>query len=153
MSYRIAPPSAFTSQEEHVVSTKATAHPVNGLHDSFRYGLKSAAQDVAAANLSPLQARLEKWTTTQQQLQQTIQRNTFGLSLPMREAMEVKLVSESLHHPLLLATNPLGGSHNLALEILQGNDEKLMESDFMSGGRDLGAVLDVSSAMERSRGI
>lgn len=35
-------------------------HPISGTHDTFRYGLKSAAQSVAAGTTSPLQARLEK---------------------------------------------------------------------------------------------
>lgn len=33
---------------------------MSGTHDTFRYGLTSAAQSVAAGNASPLQARLEK---------------------------------------------------------------------------------------------
>lgn len=48
---------------------------------------------------------------------------------------------------------PLGGSSNLAREILSGTDELLDACDFMGGARDLGEVLDVSAIMERSRGI
>lgn len=87
--------------------------------------------------------------------------------------MEVKVVQEvgwllvgvprptntpqELHHPVLLSATPsgmpLGGSHNLHLEILKGTDETLDAPDFMSGGADLREVLDMSAAMERSRGI
>lgn len=35
-----------------------------------------------------------QWASTQQQLQQTIQRNTFGLSVPLRQAMDLKIVSD-----------------------------------------------------------
>ncbi|ORY25944.1 putative chaperone [Naematelia encephala] len=157
MSYRVVPPTASASNEQHVVSTKNTAHPMTGTHDTFRYGLRSAAQDVAAGNMSPLQARLEKWSSTQQKLQQTMQRNTFGLAVPLRQAMEEKIVRESPHHPLLLASTPsglpLGGSHNIHLEILQGTDESLDAGEFMGGNASLNEVLDVSSVMERSRRI
>ena len=43
---------------------QATAHPITGTHDSFRYGLTSAAQGLAAGAVSPLQARLEKVSLT-----------------------------------------------------------------------------------------
>ena len=48
---------------------------------------------------------------------------------------------------------PLGGTHNVHLEILNGTDESIDAADFMSGGADLREVLDVSATMERSRGI
>ncbi|WWD18627.1 hypothetical protein CI109_103080 [Kwoniella shandongensis] len=157
MSLRLVPTSAQTSSDAHIVSTQATAHSISGSHDTFRHGLKSAAQTVSAENVSPLQARLEKWATTQQQLQQNLQRNTFGLAVPLRQAMELKLVSESLHNPLLENSSssgiPLGGSHNLSLEILQGKDESLEENEFMGGDKSMAEVLDVNGALERSRGI
>ncbi len=37
---------------------------------------------------------LLQWSSTQNQLQQTLQRNTFGMSVPLRQAMEMKIVSE-----------------------------------------------------------
>ncbi|WVQ83057.1 hypothetical protein IAT38_005195 [Cryptococcus sp. DSM 104549] len=152
MSYRVVPPTAQSSNDAHVISNQATAHPVSGTHDSFRYGLTSEAQSVANGAASPLQARLQKWSDTQLQLQQTLQRNTFGLSVPMKQAMEVKLVSKTLHNPLLDAC-PLGGSHNLSLEILQGRDESLDVEDYMGAGQNMAEVLDVNGALERSRGI
>ncbi|KAK8858732.1 hypothetical protein IAR55_002961 [Kwoniella newhampshirensis] len=157
MSLRLVPASAQTSNDAHIVSTQATAHSISGTHDAFRHGLKSAAQTVSAETASPLQARLEKWATTQQQLQQNMQRNTFGLAVPLRQAMELKLVSESLHNPLLDSSSssgiPLGGSHNLSLEILQGKDESLEENEFMGGDKSMAEVLDVNGTLERSRGI
>ncbi|TYJ56418.1 hypothetical protein B9479_002821 [Cryptococcus floricola] len=164
MSFRLVPTTAQSSQDAHVVSTQATAHAISGTHDTFRYGLKSAAQSVAPNNISPLQARLEKasrWKQTQLELQQNMQRTTFGLAVPMKQAMEMKLVSEAsrinLHNPLLdQATSsglPLGGGHNIALEILEGRDESIDADEFMGGGINFGEVLDVNGAMERKRGI
>ncbi|WVR06500.1 hypothetical protein IAU60_003531 [Kwoniella sp. DSM 27419] len=156
-SLRLVPSSAQTASEPHVLSTQATAHPVSGTHDTFRHGLKSAAQSVQAGNVNALQARLEKWSETQQQLQQNMQRSTFGLAVPLRQAMELKLVSENLHNPLLEQSTivgvPLGGSSNLSLEILKGQDETLDAGDFMGGSNSLAEVMDVNGAMERSRGI
>ncbi|BEJ14114.1 hypothetical protein CspHIS471_0312880 [Cutaneotrichosporon sp. HIS471] len=152
MSLRLAPPTVNNAREEYTVSTKATNHPLTGTHDAFRYGPTSAAQTVAVGNASPLQ-----WGETQAQLRQTIQRQTFGMAVPLRQAMEIKIAKEELHHPAMLSATPsglpLGGTHNLALEILQGKDEGLDEADFMSGGADLREILDVNAVMERSRGI
>lgn len=62
---------------------------------------------------------------------------------------------QSSHNPLLSVPSvgalPLGGSHNVALEILQGNDENLDVGDFMGGERPVAEVLDVNSVMEKSR--
>lgn len=64
---------------------------------------------------------------------------------------------QDLHHPALLASTtsavPVGGSHNVHLEILQGTDESIDAPDFMAGGADMREFLDVSAVMERSRGI
>lgn len=48
---------------------------------------------------------------------------------------------------------PLGGSHNVSMEILNGTDESLDAPDFMAGSGSLGEVLDVNAVMERSRGM
>ena len=64
---------------------------------------------------------------------------------------------QNLGNPLLSVPTPgalpLGGSHNLALEILQGNDESLDVGDFMGAERPVAEVLDVNSVMEKSRRI
>lgn len=46
------------------------------------------------ACISNEQALTIQWQSTQQQLQQTIARNNFGLSVPLRQAMELKIVNE-----------------------------------------------------------
>lgn len=65
--------------------------------------------------------------------------------------------SKSLHNPLLeqstLSGLPIGGSHNLSLEILQGRDESLDADEFMAGSQSMAEVLDVNGALERKRGI
>ncbi|WWC88649.1 uncharacterized protein L201_003562 [Kwoniella dendrophila CBS 6074] len=157
MSLRLVPATAQTSSESHVVSSQSTSHPISGTHDSFRHGLKSAAQSVSSGNVHPLQTRLENWQKTQNQLQQNMQKNTFGLAVPLRKAMEMKIVSENFHNPLIESSTitgvPLGGSSNLALEVLRGEDESLDAGDFMGGSNSLNEIVDVSSVMERSRGI
>ncbi|WRT67959.1 uncharacterized protein IL334_004933 [Kwoniella shivajii] len=157
MSLRLVPASAQGSTEAHVVSSQATAHPISGTHDTFRHGLKSASQSVQAGNVSALQGRLEKWQETQTRLQQNMQRSTFGLALPLKQAMEIKIASQELHNPLLeqatITGVPLGGSSNLALEVLRGQDETLDAGDFMGGSTSFSEVLDISGVMERSRGI
>lgn len=69
----------------------------------------------------------------------------------------ISLIQQNPHNPLLTSSTPsglpLGGSHNLAHEILMGTDESLEASEFMAGDMMMGEVLDVSSVMERSRGI
>jgi proteasome maturation protein len=64
---------------------------------------------------------------------------------------------KNLGNPLLSVPTPgalpLGGSHNVALEILQGNDESLDVGDFMGAERPVAEVLDVNSVMEKSRRI
>jgi hypothetical protein len=45
-------------------------------------------------NLSSTTQANRQWSSTQTELQQTIQRNTFGLSVPLRQAMEIKLVNQ-----------------------------------------------------------
>lgn len=47
---------------------------------------------------------------------------------------------------------PLGGSHNVSLEVLKGTDETLDHGDFM-GSQDVREVLDSSAVMERSRNM
>ncbi|ORX37266.1 proteasome maturation factor UMP1 [Kockovaella imperatae] len=157
MSYRLVPPTASSSNDHHVVSTQATAHPELGLHDAMRHGPSSAAQSVAPDNISPLQARLEKWSSTQHDMQQTMHRNTFGLALPLRTAMEMRIVTQSPHHPSMIAATPsslpLGGGPNLAAEILAGTDETLDVADFMVGNRLLNVPMDERAVMERSRGM
>ncbi|WVW84858.1 hypothetical protein I302_106893 [Kwoniella bestiolae CBS 10118] len=157
MSLRLVPHTAQSAPEAHVVSIKSTSHPISGTHDAFRHGLKSASQGVAAGNVHPLQTRLEKWQQNQNQLEQNMQKNTFGLAVPLRKAMEMKIVSENLHNPLIESSTvigvPLGGSSNLAFEVLTGQDETLDAGDFMGGSNSLNEVLDVNGALERSRGI
>jgi proteasome maturation protein len=155
---------------------------MSGVHDTFRYGLKKASTSVEAGNSHPLQARLEQvsvcrpgalcwrdrmkgliiwctqWEATQAQLKLNMQRNVYGLGLPLRNMMDRKICAEvrlignggqrsteadllkrhsfwcdqDKHHPALSASSTtLGGSSNIALEILEGKDESIDVGDFM----------------------
>lgn len=70
---------------------------------------------------------------------------------------EADALFQELHNPLLLAATPsalpLGGSSNIAYEILSGTDESLEAHEFMAQSTSSGELANVTSAMERSRGI
>ncbi|KAJ9097502.1 hypothetical protein QFC20_006159 [Naganishia adeliensis] len=157
MSMRIVPASAPTSSTSHNITYESTAHPLNAVHDSLRHGLTSStsAAAVQPGTTHALQARLEQWNATQEKLRLGMQRSNFGLGLPLRVMMEKKIVMEDAHFPSLTASQlPLGGSTNIALEILNGTDEQIDVQDIM-GSSALGsgiapaAGVDIHAAMER----
>ena len=110
-SHRIVPATASKS-----VSIRDTANSL-GLHDTLRYGPRSlAAENKARGGLrerlenvctptcrpNPVSDRTlrgatgsndEQWEATQDNLKLTMQRNVFGLHMPMRTLMERKIVS------------------------------------------------------------
>ncbi|KAJ9101862.1 hypothetical protein QFC21_003202 [Naganishia friedmannii] len=126
---------------------------INGVHDSLRHGLVSStsASSVQPGSTHALQARLEQWGETQEKLKLGMQRGAFGLGLPLRVMMEKKIVMEDSHFPFLTASQlPIGGSTNIAYEILSGTDEMIDAQDFMGGGGNGPAAgLDIHAAMER----
>lgn len=84
-SLRIVPGAASASS----TSLAATSHPVHlGVHDAMRHGPRSLAHEHSAASSHPVQARLEGWQATREQLKQTMLRNTYGLGAPMRASLE-----------------------------------------------------------------
>ena len=154
MSYRIVPPSLAASDSAHVVSHKDVANPQTGTRDTLRHGLKSGNGD--AGTVHALQSRLEQWQATQTQMKMTLQRNVYGIALPLRTMMEKNLVAETQdnHFPALTASElPLGGSMNIHAEILAGTDESIDVGDFMSGGALPKETVDIHSAMEKRKGM
>ncbi|SGY77270.1 BQ5605_C005g03592 [Microbotryum silenes-dioicae] len=123
-----------------------------GVHDTLRHGVRSLAADVAPAH--PLQARLENWDDHREMLQLTLQRQMFGLHMPVRQMMERSLVKQVSHtppkstlpmtygiHPVSytaqsVVPRSLGGftrPSNLHLDILLGNDEQIDVADVLRG--------------------
>ncbi|KAF8525226.1 proteasome maturation factor UMP1, partial [Hysterangium stoloniferum] len=157
-SYRIVPANGAPSK----ASVEDTSNSL-GLHDTLRYGPRSLANDIKGRSV--LQQRLEQWEETQDQLKLTLQRNLYGLHLPVRQMMERKIVSASPHMPAMAQFHS-----NVHLDILMGRDEALDVADFFGGKSlnlimlysitELGSVdectglpLDIHSEMERKKGI
>lgn len=89
-SMAIVPPAHLprTQTDAH-----STLHPETGVHDAMRHGLRSMRDETAASAFHPIQHRLENWDETQRNWKMTMNRNTFGLGMPMRMMMERKFVS------------------------------------------------------------
>ncbi|KAH9836805.1 proteasome maturation factor UMP1 [Rhodofomes roseus] len=133
-SHRIVPANAPKS-----ASIQDTANSL-GLHDALRYGPRSLAAENKTRG--GLRERLESWDATQDNLKLTMQRNVFGLHMPMRTLMERKIVSRNPHMPALAQSNP-------HLDILMGRDETLDCSDFMMPASELAQPMDVHAEMEK----
>ncbi|CCU97505.1 unnamed protein product [Malassezia sympodialis ATCC 42132] len=140
-SLAIVPPA----QAAHVHTQTSTLHPEHGVHDAMRHGLRSLHDETAAGASHPLQHRLESWDETQRQWKLTMQRNTFGLGMPMRTMMERKIVSHTPHMPARRVAN-------VHLDILDGRDETLDPIDFLPSDAH-GETRDIHAAMERKLGV
>ncbi|KAF8491304.1 proteasome maturation factor UMP1 [Gautieria morchelliformis] len=116
-----------------------------GLHDTLRNGPRSLANEVKGGSV--IQQRLTQWEETQDSLKMTMQRNLFGLHLPVRQMMERKAVAANPHMPALAQTQS-----NIHLDILMGRDETLDVADVF-GDQETSAPLDIHSEMERKRHI
>ena len=90
-SLEVVPPALDTSRG---VDVRRTAHPETGVHDAMRHGPRSMHAETSAASFHPVQNRLEKWDETQRNWKLAVQRNTFGLGMPVRTMMERKLVAQ-----------------------------------------------------------
>lgn len=69
-----------------------------------------------------------QWKETQDTLKFTLQRQLYGVHMPVRQLMERSLVGHSPHMPAR------GTMNNLHLDILTGNDELLETKDLFVGG-------------------
>ncbi|KAH9912114.1 proteasome maturation factor UMP1 [Epithele typhae] len=104
-----------------------------GLHDTLKYGPRSIAAEVHTTS---------KWEATQDNLKLQMQRQIFGLHMPMRLLMERKIVSQNAHIPIFPQSN-------LHLEILMGRDETLECADFMTPAGEMSQSLDIHADMEK----
>jgi len=137
-SLRVVPSSSPVPTS--LVSVKSTAGELS-VHDALRHGPRSLATEVN--ELNPLQQRLDKWEETQDVLKLNLQRNLYGLHLPVRQLMERKIVSDGL---------PFNTSQrsNIHLDILMGRDEALDAADFF-GDVDMSQPVDEHLSIERKR--
>ncbi|KAK9895324.1 UMP1-domain-containing protein [Cystobasidium minutum MCA 4210] len=139
-SLALAPSAASTSTTQ--ISHAASKDTLNaqGLHDTLSFGIRNIAAEVAPQH--PLEHRLKNWADTQDNLKFTMQRQLYGVHMPVRQLMERSLVGQSSHMP---ARGPVS---NLHLDILKGNDEYLEPSDlFLPDQPQL--PLDIHRDMER----
>ncbi|TFL06218.1 proteasome maturation factor UMP1 [Pterulicium gracile] len=111
-----------------------------GLHDTLQYGPRSLATEVSASS-NDFQDRLAKWEETQDNLKLTLQRNLYGLHVPMRIMMERKAV---MHNPHM----PAAAQSNIHLDILMGRDGTIHPSDVF-GGLEGHSSLSIHQDMER----
>ncbi|ETW87673.1 hypothetical protein HETIRDRAFT_438065 [Heterobasidion irregulare TC 32-1] len=132
-SYRIVP-----SKAPKTASVADTANSF-GLHDTLRFGTRTLVAELQSHN--SLQGRLENWEETQDNLQLTMQREIYGLHLPMRQLMERKLVSANPHMPSFPQSN-------IHLDILMGRDETIDVADIF-GGLESGPPMDIHAEMEK----
>ncbi|SCV69574.1 BQ2448_2594 [Microbotryum intermedium] len=150
------------------VSIADTANS-QGVHDTLRHGVRSLAADVAPAH--PLQSRSENWDDHQEMLQLTLQRQMFGLHMPVRQMMERTIVKQVSHTRPTLSSHylrtilmnrarvsqsvvprSLGGftrPSNLHLDILLGKDEQIDVADVLRDRVETADVGNFHRAMEQ----
>ncbi|OJT11173.1 Proteasome maturation factor UMP1 [Trametes pubescens] len=133
-SLRIVP-----ARDDKSATTQDTSNSF-GLHDTLQYGPRSLATEVRKNGA--VKDRLENWEATQDNLKLQMQRQLFGLHMPMRILMERKLVSQNSHMPVL-------SQSNLHLDILMGRDEMLECPDFMMPASELRQPSDIHADMEK----
>lgn len=128
-----------SSQQEGSNSTslKQTSNEL-GLHDALRHGQRSLATEFNSTN--PLQNRLQKWEETQDNLKLNLQRNLYGMHLPVRQLMERKVVGMGR------APNSRPDIH---MDILMGRDESLDVGDLF-GGVEMDLPIDPHGERERA---
>ncbi|KAK5103577.1 hypothetical protein LTS08_002995 [Lithohypha guttulata] len=147
-SLRIAPPAAHPSTTTNTQSSKlsSTSSSVSrgapsapGLPDTLRLSQQthsSSASQISSTH--PLEARLSQWQQTQANLQSTLLRRTFGIALPLRMAMEQKIVDTSDNfRPSVLG--PVNSVHG---DILRGRDASIEWEDVYNGQDGLRGTVD-----------
>ncbi|KAI8930372.1 proteasome maturation factor UMP1-domain-containing protein [Entophlyctis helioformis] len=116
-----------------------------GVHDSFRNGLRTLRSEIVQGH--PLEARLENWDQTRDQLRLGILRNVYGVAAPLRIQMERALIKQHMRAIPVLHT------HNVALDILNGKDDDIEFEDFLGEAKMPTQMMDVHLTMERALGM
>lgn len=142
MAMHIVPAPVAT--HTHTART-STLHPETGVHDAMRHGLRRGAHaDTSAGAAHPLEHRVENWDATQRAWRQQMQRDTFGIGMPLRTAMERRIAAHTYHVPAR-------GVVPIHLDVLDGRDESLEPVDFLPSG--IPRTDDVHGPMERKLGL
>ncbi|KDQ19909.1 hypothetical protein BOTBODRAFT_183933 [Botryobasidium botryosum FD-172 SS1] len=131
-------PSANDETSSSTVSVQNTANSL-GVHDTFRFGTRTISTEINGK--STIQHRLENWEQTQDNLRLNLQRNIYGMHMPMRQLMERKIVAANPHMPVMTRSN-------IHLDILMGRDDTLEVGNFF-GDVETGPELNIHEDMER----
>ncbi|KAJ3417402.1 hypothetical protein HDV05_004867 [Chytridiales sp. JEL 0842] len=115
-----------------------------GVNDTFRDGLQTVRGNLLGSH--PLEAHLNNWDETQEQLKFSMARNVHGLHAPIRLQMEKTLVSQTMRPPLLKPSK-------IGLDILSGKDTTIEFEDFLGVTEAETTLLDVHGTMERAYGL
>ncbi|ESZ93798.1 putative proteasome maturation factor UMP1 [Sclerotinia borealis F-4128] len=132
MAMRITPASSHTTTHTNLQTASLGAPSAPGLHDTLRHGLgptQSASLTSVPESSHPLENRLAKWQSTQENLKLVSLRRTFGMSEPIRRGMELKIVREGEWRPMMLG----GGGPGVHEEILRGDDTSICWEDVFRG--------------------
>ncbi|CAD6574402.1 MAG: hypothetical protein CYPHOPRED_005414 [Cyphobasidiales sp. Tagirdzhanova-0007] len=131
-----------TSGASHISHASSSTLNAQGLHDTLTYGPRSVAAEVAPKH--PLEQRLSQWTETQDTLKFTLQRQLYGVHMPVRQLMERSIVGQvrNPHMPVR------GAISNLHIDILTGNDE-LLQTNNLFLPEEQALPLDIHREMER----
>lgn len=117
-----------------------------GLPDSIQNGMAPAPLSSTMNGAHPLQNRLEKWNETQMDFKLETLRRTYGAGEPIRRAMEMEIVSNTMKVPEML-----GPRSDIHREILENRDASIDWEDIYTGNQDRFA--DFHSELERQMGI
>jgi len=139
-SLRIVP-SDHSTPPKSVVTTATSL----GVHDTFRYGVKSIQSEISPAH--PLENRIKQWDETQTNLKLHLERRLYGLHAPVRHLMERSIVSKVFNK------SPVLPSSNFGLEILTGKDGTIDFEDFLNDPEMSTESIDFHGAMEQKLGI
>ncbi|GAA5942688.1 Ump1p [Sporobolomyces koalae] len=140
-SLALVPGAAASTRSTISLSNTSNAH---GLHDSLRHGgARSIAAEVSIKH--PLEARLDNWEQTRENLHMTLERNMYGLHAPVRQMMERQLVSQT---PTPLHLGGFSKASNLGLDILMGKDEEISPQDVLVDRVETSQLGDFHLAME-----
>ena len=118
-----------TTAHSKTSTTTSGAPSAPGLHDTLRASLSAPHDAATDSSTHPLESRLSSWHATQETLQHTLLRRTYGIAEPLRRGMELKLVREADgFRPAVL-----GAPSRVHEDILMGRDATIDVEDVFAG--------------------
>lgn len=142
----LPPAIAETAKQQSILNN----HAQYAVHDTLRTGFYSVAAQ--SQPLHPMDASLRNWDQTQLDFKLQMQRRINGLASPFCREMDRTMLTNvsKMKNPALMGG--LRGS-NLALDILNDNNNTVDWEDVLGHHGDLEAHIDPHIAMEHARGL